>query len=309
MRTNHTFRPINVLGPVARQPGHSSFVPADLDVAAGDKSIELLAVAEQPPADSRALKTGGVAKRFGGPDKGGDEVHTSLIGNFTAPVNGYLTGRRRPHVRSDYRTMLKAVVARVHQRLDALGKSARAASLEAGLSEDAIRNMERAVKNDARSGASTKTLTALAPVLETTVAWLMEGAGDEVVEATTDSVPVVGYVSAGAVAVLYDAGQGPFDMVPAPEGSTSQTVAAEIRGDSLGPIFDTWLVYWDDVRSPVTSDLIGELCVIGLPDGRIVVKKLRQASNGLFHLISNLEGPMLDQEILWAAKVKRMTPR
>ncbi|WP_438852633.1 hypothetical protein [Brevundimonas nasdae] len=232
-----------------------------------------------------------------------------MIGNFTASVNGYLTGGRNEHIRSTNRMDLKAIVQRIHDRLAAVSKTARGASLEAGLSEDAIRNMERAARAGAQSGASVKTITALAPVLETTVAWLLEGAGDEQREHATDTVPVVGYVSAGAVAVLYDAGQGPFDMVPAPEGSTKNTVAAEIRGDSLGPIFDSWLVYWDDVRSPVTPDLLGELCVIGLPDGRIVVKKLRQASNGLFHLISNLEGPMLDQEILWAAKVSRMTPR
>ena len=302
-------RPNNRLRPVLRKPSQCGFVAPHLDVAAGDKGVELFTVAKQAPTDGSPLQAGGFAESLCDENEGGNRVHGDLIGNFTASVNGYLTGRAAPLVRSDYRMMLEDVVERVHQRLEAIGKSARAASLEAGLSEDAIRNMERAAKSGSRKGVSTKTVAALAPVLETSVAWLLEGAGDEIVEHTTDTVPVVGYVSAGAVAMLYDEGQGPFDMVPAPEGSTPKTVAAEIRGDSLGPIFDSWLVYWDDIRSPVTSDLIGELCVIGLPDGRVVVKKLRQGANGLFHLISNLEGPMLDQEILWAAKVKRMTPR
>lgn len=188
-----------------------------------------------------------------------------------------------------------------------LGLSAQAASKAAGLSPDAIRNMERAAKSGSRQGVSTRTVTALAPVLQTTVGWLLEGVGEE---GTTDSVPVVGYVGAGALATMFSEGQGPFDMVPAPEGSTRHTVAAEIRGESLGPLFDQWLVFYDDVRSPVTPDLIGHLCVVGLPDGRILVKRLqRAAGSDLFHLISNTEAPILDQPVDWAAKVRTMSPR
>lgn len=124
------------------------------------------------------------------------------------------------------------------------------------------------------------------------------------------TVPVVGYVQAGAQAVLYEAGQGPFDYVPAPEGSTDKTVAVEIRGQSLGEFFEEWLVFYDDVRSPVTPDLNNKLCVVGLPDGRILVKKLKQSrSQGLYHLMSQTEGTMTDQEVAWAAQVKSMTPR
>lgn len=205
---------------------------------------------------------------------------------------------------------LEDVVERVQARLRALGISAQAASKAAGLSPDAIRNMERAVKAGKRQGVSTRTVTALAPVLHTTSGWLLDGIGDEDGEGTTDSVPVVGYVGAGALAVMFSEGQGPFDMVPAPDGSTKHTVAAEIRGESLGPLFDQWLVFYDDVRSPVTPDLIGQLCVVGLADGRVLVKRLqRSAGTDLYHLISNAEGPMLDQAVEWAAKVKTMSPR
>lgn len=124
------------------------------------------------------------------------------------------------------------------------------------------------------------------------------------------TVPVVGYVQAGAEAVLFAEGQGPFDFVPAPKGSTEKTVAVQVRGESLGPFFSEWLVYYDDVRSPITSDLLNELCVVGLPDGRILVKKVQASREpNLFHLMSQTEGPLLDQEIVWAAKVKTMSPR
>jgi hypothetical protein len=126
----------------------------------------------------------------------------------------------------------------------------------------------------------------------------------------TATVPVVGYVQAGAEAVLFDAGQGPFDYVPAPERSTDSTVAVEIRGESLGEFFREWLVFYDDVRSPITEDLYNQLCVVGLPDGRILIKKVSPSRTpGLFHLMSQTEGPIFDQEIVWAARVRQMSPR
>lgn len=124
------------------------------------------------------------------------------------------------------------------------------------------------------------------------------------------TVPLVGYVGAGAIAHFYASADEGLDEVEAPPNATQQTRAAEIRGESLGPLFDRWLVFYDDVRSPVTPDLIGQLCVVGLPDERVLVKKLQLSREpGLFHLISNAEAPMLDQEVAWAARVKDMRPR
>ncbi|HEY3812837.1 MAG TPA: helix-turn-helix transcriptional regulator [Caulobacteraceae bacterium] len=123
------------------------------------------------------------------------------------------------------------------------------------------------------------------------------------------TVPLVGYVGAGAQAHFY-ASTDVLDDVPAPEGATEHTRAAQIRGDSLGPLLDAWLIYYDDVRTPVTPDLIGRLCIVGLPDDKVLVKKLeRSRSPGLFHLISNNEAPILDQTVQWAALVKQMSPR
>jgi transcriptional regulator with XRE-family HTH domain len=125
------------------------------------------------------------------------------------------------------------------------------------------------------------------------------------------TVPLVGYVGAGAEAHFYATGDEGLGEVDAPEGSTAETRAAEIRGESLGPLFDTWLVFYDDVRTPVTPDLIGRLCIVGLPDDKVLVKKLQRSRSGgnLFHLLSNNEAPMLDQEVVWAARIKSMTPR
>lgn len=122
-------------------------------------------------------------------------------------------------------------------------------------------------------------------------------------------VRVVGYVGAGAAAHFYAIAQGDLDEVPAPEGSTKDTVAVEVRGDSLGSLFDRWLVFYDDVRRPITGDLVGKLCVVGLADDRVLIKKVRLGSRkGLYKLISEREDPIDDVAIEWAARVKNMVP-
>lgn len=125
-----------------------------------------------------------------------------------------------------------------------------------------------------------------------------------------ETVPVVGYVGAGALTHFYSDGHGNLDEVPMPENGTDTTVAVEARGDSLGSFFNQWLIYYDEVRDPPTPDMIGRLCVVGLPDERVLVKKLMRGSKpGLFHLLSQTESPIEDQELLWAAKVTAMTPK
>lgn len=144
------------------------------------------------------------------------------------------------------------------------------------------------------------------------VEWLLLGKGGNgrrQVEESPDTVPLAGYVGAGAQAHFFS-DQGELDQVPAPDGASDSTVAVEIRGDSLGSFFDRWLVYYDDVRRPITPDLLGKICVVGLADGRILIKQIqRSKAKGVFHLLSQAEPPILDVEIEWAARVKTMVPR
>jgi len=129
-------------------------------------------------------------------------------------------------------------------------------------------------------------------------------------EIYTEEVPLVGYVGAGAEMHYYANGDNPDEFVPMPPGGGHNTVAVQIRGSSLGSIFDTWLVYYDQVQDPPSYDMLGKLCVVGLEDGRVLVKKLRKGSAaGLFNLESVTEGLIEDVPVSWAAKVKVMTPR
>jgi len=122
--------------------------------------------------------------------------------------------------------------------------------------------------------------------------------------------PLVGYVGAGAVAHFYAEGQGPFDEVDAPIGARPTTVAVQIRGHSLGALFDNWLVFYDDIREPPDESVVGRMCVCGLADGRVLIKALKRSpQTGLWNLLSNTEPPIYDVGLDWAAPVREMRPK
>lgn len=139
--------------------------------------------------------------------------------------------------------------------------------------------------------------------------WLFDGTGPQA-RKLTRLVPLVGYVGAGAAAAFFADGQGPFDEIDAPPGANENTVAVEIRGESLGALFDQWLVFYDDVHDPPHPGMLKQLCVCGLADGRILIKKLVKGQlPGHFNLLSNTEPPIYDVIVEWAAIVTSMRPR
>lgn len=163
---------------------------------------------------------------------------------------------------------------------------------------------------------------------KTQVNWLMTGEGqapkgsvsDEHVDSADilppdkprrDKTLIKGYVGATTGAgALYGFGNDQFEEIDRPRFATDQTVAVEIKGKSNGPLMDGMLVFYDDVRSPVTDDLIGSVCVVGLSDDRILLKKIVRGNGGAFRLISNSDEPPIENaQIEWAAKMIAIAPR
>jgi hypothetical protein len=211
-------------------------------------------------------------------------------------------------------TIRKAQGRRLRLAREAAGyRSAREAALESGWPESTYRAHEsgtRTIGQDDAERYARRFRAAGAKVTGQAILygdWAKEYARQAEVEPAT--VPLVGYVGAAAQAFFFS-DQGEIDRITAPRDATEDTVAVEIRGDSLGSFYDRWLVFYDDVRRPVTMDLVGFLCVVGTDDGRILIKKLqRSRTRGLFHLLSQTEAPILDVRVEWAAKVKDMRPR
>jgi len=95
---------------------------------------------------------------------------------------------------------MQEILHRIQKRLKKLGLSESRASIMAGLSDSAIRNIRRAVEDGKTQGVSINTLFALASVLKTNVSWLAEGVGKEegeAIEADITHVPLISSVSAG----------------------------------------------------------------------------------------------------------------
>ena len=108
----------------------------------------------------------------------------------------------------------------------------------------------------------------------------------------------------------FSEGQGPFGEVDPPNDAPEDCVAVEIRGDSLGPFFNGWFAFYRELRDPPTADLLGTLCVVGLPDGRVLIKKIIKGSDpDRFTLLAQAGSPIENVRILWAAKVLDIAPR
>lgn len=155
-------------------------------------------------------------------------------------------------------------------------------------------------------------LMEIAAALKTTEKWLLHGPMDIRSEDVADDMDgpearmlkVMGYVGAGTDAHFYSVSHEFLDEIEARPTDPPNAGALRILGDSLGPMFDRWYVVYDDVRQPVTEDLIGKPCVLWLADGRVLVKKLERGPNG-FRLVSNSDAhpPITGVEIVSAAKV------
>ncbi|MCC8945968.1 hypothetical protein H8A97_12885 [Bradyrhizobium sp. Arg62] len=234
------------------------------------------------------------------------------------------------------KTSAKSVLSRIDRRIRAISPagakplSDRAASLRCGLNGDWLQNARKQVKNHRQAAFKVETLEKLSVGLQTSVDWLLKEIGPETVlyfsghgtaplDQTQPSiprnvgeavgVPLVGFVRAGAEAVYLPLNESEWDRVPAPENATPLTRALEIRGDSLGELFDRWLVYFNDEHRQITPDLVNKLCVLELEDGRTLVKKIKRIGPEAYELLSNTEPPIRGAKIVWAARVIDMRPQ
>jgi hypothetical protein len=153
-----------------------------------------------------------------------------------------------------------------------------------------------------------------------TAEWLLTGyrqTADDKADASehprgssTTKLRVIGYVGAGAQVHLYAVAPEDLEEIEVPILGTASTVAIEIRGNSMGFHFNHWFLIYDDVRQPPTPDLIGELCVVALKDGQILVRQLQQGgAQGQFDLVSQAGPGIRNAAVVWAANVKAMIPR
>ena len=123
---------------------------------------------------------------------------------------------------------------------------------------------------------------------------------------------VLGYIGAGAeFHPIDDHAQGAgMDTVDAPPGCPPDAVAVQIKGDSMIPAyFDGDILVYAERRGDI-DEFINRRCVVGLADGRILVKTVRRGSApGLYTMTSFNSGPIDDVVVEWAARIVVVMPR
>lgn len=127
------------------------------------------------------------------------------------------------------------------------------------------------------------------------------------------TVPVVGYVGAGAQVFPIDdhaKGDGLADVRCPPGLDPDTTVAVQVKGDSMWPLEDGWVLFYSRAQEATASHVVGKLCIVKVAnDGPTLVKHVRRAPQaGHFNLISSNAPPLEDVELDWASPVRGMLP-
>jgi phage repressor protein C with HTH and peptisase S24 domain len=146
-----------------------------------------------------------------------------------------------------------------------------------------------------------------ARAFHTSAAWILTGEDSN--EPTSYTVPLVGYVGAGAEIRLFDGDQSSeyLDDVPMPPEADEHTVAVIVQGDSMYPRYhEKELIYYRRRETPVEPQaLFGRDVVARLADGRTFVKVLRRGSQpDLFTLESYNAPPLEDVTLEWVVPVE-----
>jgi len=127
------------------------------------------------------------------------------------------------------------------------------------------------------------------------------------------AVPVVGYVGAGQQVFGIDdhpRGRGIY-YVRSPEGmDPDATVALEVKGASMAPVTDGWLVFYSRPHDFAPADIVGRVCVVKVAnDGPYLLKRVRPGYEpGRYNLISTNAEPIENVELEWAAPIGPWLP-
>jgi phage repressor protein C with HTH and peptisase S24 domain len=188
------------------------------------------------------------------------------------------------------------IADRITHRLKTIGLTARAASLKAGLSADAIRNVLR------KPGAlpNGHTLKSLAKALETTEQWLLTGQGtQEQEDAPVTTVPIVGRTGLGEEIIWLEEGDMDLGEIELPFSiKTEGLVALECIGDSMKPRYESGevVIVKEIFKSPL--EMVGQEAVVRIIDGTYLLKKIRRGyTKGKFNLESYNAEMREDEEI------------
>jgi phage repressor protein C with HTH and peptisase S24 domain len=137
------------------------------------------------------------------------------------------------------------------------------------------------------------------------------GAGADSGPGQPRPAPIIGRVGADPGGeVLLAGGQAPPEFAPLPPGGTERAVALRVTGHSMrGLADDGALIYFEDQRTPPSPDMLGQVVVVELETGEVLVKRLlRGAAPGRYDLESVAGPTRRDARLRWAAHITAIVP-
>ncbi|MEV4609795.1 hypothetical protein MRBLMR1_004894 [Neorhizobium sp. LMR1-1-1.1] len=77
----------------------------------------------------------------------------------------------------------------------------------------------------------------------------------------------------------------------------------------MGALEDGWLIAYEDNKTPPRPSIHGKLCVVQMPDGRNLVRKVQKAwKPGTWDLLTVSGEHMVNQRLIWAEPVTMIVP-
>jgi lambda repressor-like predicted transcriptional regulator len=135
--------------------------------------------------------------------------------------------------------------------------------------------------------------------LATAIGLTLDQLYDEQSTAHTKWVWVKGLVGAGAVVTVMDGvglNEGLYEVALPPGAPADlEYVAFEIRGFSMPPAQERWIIYCLDRQTFQPDEVLGRACVVELSDGKLMFKVVRRGySAGAYNLESWDGSPLIE---------------
>lgn len=139
--------------------------------------------------------------------------------------------------------------------------------------------------------------------------WLVSGTGPM---KNNIRIPLVGHVGAGAE--IYPDDAYPLghasDMIEAMPDGLDECVAVTIRGSSMHPLGDGWIVIYARSQEGVPDDCINKLCVVKIHEGPTLLKTVQRGRTAKYWNLESWNAPLRENVRLdWAARVIDIRPK
>jgi hypothetical protein len=198
--------------------------------------------------------------------------------------------------------------SRILDRLTATGKKRVPVSVAIGKGRDYLSNF----LNGDKESIGIEVIQPLARELGCSVQYLVDADYDPAIGGEVGPViQIRGNVGASTEGrVQFATGDTPNDIAIMPQGVSPGSVALYVRGGSMPGIADEGsLIFYEEVRSPPTPDMLGQVVVVETEDNQVLVKRLlRGERRGLYDLESIGSELLQNKRLRWAAHIQAIVP-